>query len=79
MLVTNVMMDNCKLSGVVSGIANVAQLGNYDAGVQSFSVDKGMIHITSLNPINTVVLSGWRYHSNPLNSFKDLFHKRIFY
>ncbi|MDZ4204655.1 MAG: RHS repeat-associated core domain-containing protein, partial [Bacteroidales bacterium] len=66
-----------KIPKSVNGVHNYLR-GNYDAGVLSFSVDKGTIHITSLNPLKSAVLSGWRYHSNPLNSVKDLFHNRLF-
>jgi len=38
---------------------------------------KNLISFTTLYPMKSVTLYGWRFHSNPLNSFSDLFHSRL--
>jgi RHS repeat-associated protein len=45
----------------------------------SYNINKNTITMTSVLPIENVYIYGWRYYSNPLNSFSDLFHSRPFY
>lgn len=47
-------------------------------GCFDISLTKTTLSFTTINPIDKIVLSGWRYYSNPVNSFGDLFNSRSF-
>ena len=65
-----------KIPKNINGVDQALKGTAFD-GVISYSITKNSIEIVTLNPIKSVVLYGWRYHHNPLNSIKDLFHPHV--
>lgn len=42
----------------------------------NINIGRNALTLTPLDKTSYVILHGWRYHSNPVNSFKDLFYWR---
>ncbi len=59
-------------------INKITGLGEKNLGsVGNVLIDNKFITITITNRTDFVVLNGWRWRSNPLHSFKDLFRYRL--